>query len=68
MSPIHSQENLVFERLRGRQHEQVQRRRLAHLRQPHPRRAQHLMSRLGTFFVALWIKMQRVEQRGERPV
>lgn len=68
MAPIHSYEYLVFKRLQERQHEQEQRRLLAHLRQPHPRRAQHLLSRLGTFFVALWTKMHRVEQRGERTV
>lgn len=68
MAPIHGHEYLVFERLQERRHKQEQRRRLAHPRQPYPHCTQHLMSRLGTFFVALGTKMQRIEQHGERTV
>jgi hypothetical protein len=68
MAPIHSHEYLVFERLQERQHEQAQRRRLSQLGQSHLRRVQHLVSRLGTFFVAIGTKLQQVEQRGEHTV
>ncbi|MEO8973818.1 MAG: hypothetical protein ABI406_19705 [Ktedonobacteraceae bacterium] len=61
MSPIHTHEYFVFEQLQERQHEQEQRRLVAHQRQPHSHRMHRVMNRLGSFFIAFGIRMQRVE-------
>jgi hypothetical protein len=62
---ISLQGHLVLERLRQRQRKAEQARMLAGL--PRRRRLRHLVGRLGTFFVTLGTRMQRLEQR-DRPI
>lgn len=61
MSPMHTQEFVVFERIQERQHEVEQRRLLTPLRRPQTRRMQRMVNRLGTCFIAFGIRIQRIE-------
>ncbi len=61
MSPMHTQEFVVFERIQERQHEVEQRRLTAPLRQAQTRGMQQMKNKLGTFFGTFGIRIQRVD-------
>ena len=66
MSHIHSTENLVFERLQ--QHERNQTRRRVHPDSPRLIRLRHLIGSLGSFFVLIGTRLQRVERHSKHAV
>ena len=68
MSHIHSTENLVFERLQQRQHEQDQLRQRVRQDKPRLMRSRHLIGGLGAFFVSIGTKLQQVERRSKHAV
>lgn len=70
MSHLHTTENLVFERFQQQQREQRHRqsRPLVESSTPRPGRSRRFVGTLGTFFISMGTKLQRVEQRGKSTI
>jgi hypothetical protein len=68
MAHLHSEEYLVFERLHERERQIEQQHKLAYQRERHLNSMQRLIGSIGTFFVALGTRMQKVQQHGEHAV